>query len=36
MLGGSRFQIGGPAGAFIALLAVIVQRHGKTAWCSPP
>lgn len=27
-LGGSRFQIGGPAGAFIALIAVIVERHG--------
>jgi len=28
LLGGSRFQIGGPAGAFIALIAVIVERHG--------
>jgi SulP family sulfate permease len=27
-LGGSRFQIGGPAGAFIALIATIVERHG--------
>lgn len=27
-LGGSRFQIGGPAGAFIVLIAVIVERHG--------
>jgi SulP family sulfate permease len=27
-LGGSRFQIGGPAGAFIVLIATIVQRHG--------
>jgi SulP family sulfate permease len=27
-LGGSRFQIGGPAGAFIVLIAAIVQRHG--------
>ncbi len=27
-LGGSRFQIGGPAGAFIGLLAVVVERHG--------
>ncbi len=26
--GGSRFQIGGPAGAFIVLIAVIVERHG--------
>jgi SulP family sulfate permease len=28
LLGGSRFQIGGPAGAFIALVAVTVERHG--------
>jgi SulP family sulfate permease len=27
-LGGSRFQIGGPAGAFIVLGAGIVERHG--------
>lgn len=27
-LGGSRFQIGGPAGAFIVLVAMTVQRHG--------
>jgi SulP family sulfate permease len=27
-LGGSRFQIGGPAGAFIILIATIVERHG--------
>ena len=27
-LGGSRFQIGGPAGAFIVLIASIVERHG--------
>ncbi|MCZ8258701.1 MAG: SulP family inorganic anion transporter [Beijerinckiaceae bacterium] len=27
-LGGSRFQIGGPAGAFIVLIAGIVQAHG--------
>ena len=27
-LGGSRFQIGGPAGAFIVLVAQIVERHG--------
>jgi sulfate permease, SulP family len=27
-LGGSRFQIGGPAGAFIVLVAVTVARHG--------
>lgn len=28
LLGGSRFQIAGPAGAFIALVAGIVERHG--------
>ncbi|MBB5984130.1 SulP family inorganic anion transporter [Sphingobium lignivorans] len=28
MLGGSRFQIGGPAGAFIVLIAATVARHG--------
>lgn len=28
LLGGSRFQIGGPAAAFIGLVALIVQRHG--------
>ena len=28
LLGGSRFQIGGPAGAFIGLVAGIVERHG--------
>jgi SulP family sulfate permease len=27
-LGGSRFQIGGPAGAFIVLVYAIVERHG--------
>jgi SulP family sulfate permease len=27
-LGGSRFQIGGPAGAFIAVVFSIVERHG--------
>jgi SulP family sulfate permease len=27
-LGGSRFQIGGPAGAFIVLIFAIVERHG--------
>ena len=27
-LGGSRFQVGGPAGAFIVLVAASVQRHG--------
>src|SRR4051812_1967724 len=27
-LGGSRFQIGGPAGAFIVLVYSIVERHG--------
>ena len=28
VFGGSRFQIGGPAGAFIVLLASIIDRHG--------
>ena len=28
LLGGSRVQIGGPAGAFIVLVAAVVQRHG--------
>src|SRR5215204_4013277 len=28
MLGGSRFQIGGPAGAFIVLVAATVELHG--------
>ena len=28
LLGGSRFQIGGPAGAFIVLVAATVARHG--------
>jgi SulP family sulfate permease len=28
LIGGSRFQIGGPAGAFIVLVAVTVDRHG--------
>jgi SulP family sulfate permease len=28
LLGGSRFQIGGPAGAFIVLVAATAQRHG--------
>src|SRR5215212_5693470 len=27
-LGGSRFQIGGPAGAFIVLVAATVEAHG--------
>ncbi len=27
-LGGSRFQIGGPAGAFIVIVASIIERHG--------
>ncbi len=27
-LGGSRFQIGGPAGAFIVLIAAVIGRHG--------
>ncbi|MGC9944457.1 MAG: SulP family inorganic anion transporter [Verrucomicrobiota bacterium] len=30
-LGGSRVQIGGPAGAFVPLLAPIVMRHGPEA-----
>src|SRR3981189_1293130 len=28
LLGGSRFQIGGPAGAFIVLVALTVEREG--------
>ena len=28
LLGGSRFQIGGPAGAFIVLIAAVIERHG--------
>ena len=28
LLGGSRFQIGGPAGAFIVLVASSIERHG--------
>ena len=28
LLGGSRFQIGGPAGAFIVLVSATVQQHG--------
>jgi len=28
LLGGSRFQMGGPAGAFIVLVAATVQQHG--------
>jgi len=28
LIGGSRFQIGGPAGAFIGLVAGVVERHG--------
>ncbi|WFF42583.1 STAS domain-containing protein [Salinicola endophyticus] len=30
LLGGSRFQIGGPAGAFIVLVAATVQAHGMS------
>jgi sulfate permease, SulP family len=30
LLGGSRYQIGGPAGAFIVLVASIVDRHGMS------
>jgi SulP family sulfate permease len=28
LLGGSRFQVGGPAGAFIVLVASSIERHG--------
>jgi sulfate permease, SulP family len=28
LLGGSRYQIGGPAGAFIVLISTVVARHG--------
>lgn len=28
LLGGSRFQIGGPAGAFIVVVASIIERQG--------
>jgi sulfate permease, SulP family len=28
LLGGSRFQVGGPAGAFIVLVALTAERHG--------
>jgi SulP family sulfate permease len=28
LLGGSRFQVGGPAGAFIVLVTLTVERHG--------
>src|SRR5262244_4121530 len=28
LLGGSRFQIGGPAGAFIVLVAAVLEREG--------
>src|SRR5208282_1498790 len=31
VLGGSRVQIGGPAGAFVPLLAPIVMKHGPEA-----
>lgn len=27
-LGGSRYQVGGPAGAFIVLVAAVIERHG--------
>ena len=33
LLGGSRFQIGGPAGAFIVLVALIVSAKAMTGWC---
>src|ERR671912_2636404 len=29
LLGGSRFQIGGPAGAFIVLVAATIEQHGQ-------
>src|SRR5690606_24481120 len=28
LLGGSRLQIGGPTGAFVAVLYLVVERHG--------
>src|SRR6201999_2162553 len=28
LLGGSRFQIGGPAGAFVVLVSITADRHG--------
>jgi sulfate permease, SulP family len=28
LLGGSRYQIGGPAGAFIVLISAVIARHG--------
>src|SRR3984957_15099542 len=28
LLGGSRFQVGGPAGAFIVLVSLTAERHG--------
>ena len=34
-LGGSRFQIGGPAGAFIVLVAATVARHVELAVDDP-
>ena len=35
-LGGSRFQIGGPAGAFIVLVAATVAQHGvRPQGCHP-
>ena len=33
-LGGSRFQIGGPAGAFIVLVAATIERHGLDGFSS--
>src|ERR1700684_242637 len=32
LLGGSRFQIGGPAGAFIVVVARTVERHAVEGW----
>src|SRR3954469_25981534 len=33
LLGGSRVQVGGPAGAFMAIVAGIVARHGYQGLC---
>lgn len=36
VLGGSRFQIGGPAGAFIVLVASTIEKYGYPASSPPP
>jgi SulP family sulfate permease len=36
ILGGSRFQIGGPAGAFIVLVASTIEQHGYPALAPRP